>query len=960
MSTGTSHSLALKQDGTVWSWGDNYARELGHPSVPARSTPEQIHDLTNITQISAGLFTSVALRSDGRVLVWGDLGGNFGGDSSYINDVTLFNSSTPIEVPNLDNVVAIDQGGVHILALKSDGTVWGWGANVYGRLGDGSTTDSSSPVQAAGLTNVTAIATNGLTSAALKSDGTVWTWGGDQYGNLCHDDQLDKHSPTKTALSNIVAISTNARSLIAVDANGDVFACGSNYQGTLGVPLPQYSSSSTVYPAQRITSETGSGFFNLGSVSATPPPVGDPNDNSDDAGNNHNGEFRKPVGADFGWEKDELTQLDGNSSFSSAAITHSDMASMEYVGTFVAGEFSFSYKVSTEGGWDYFKFYVDGVLKLERSGEIDWTEYSVTLAAGDHTLLWVYIKDGSVSGGDDKVWIANFNMPDGTLVTPDSSGSGNSELVIVDDNLNFVIEGLTYSTEVSGVLMAQGTTDSQGNYQYVQGHDVNFYLANKLLHTLSGQANQEFFDTSLLPTLVADVKADFKLDRIQVDDISSLLNRARLLFALDSDKDPSNGVQIKAATNTVINAYSVTAQARPKEFASEVGIILLILDRMLLDINLTLFHLYTYFEIDLISDSISNSPNNIVLSTTEDGTGLTDSVDGVVDYTGNYQYDAYDHITFEPYNTNTASSGFVYTYNDAGYLIEKRRDILESNDDVLSWRYDSSGFMSIYEVHDENNQRTIWEVYNYDNQGNLSTSEGIGQYGSGPEDFFRTYSHDSDGNQLTNNYSRTGYSSNDVRQYDVLGRQTYRRYTTSTGIDDIWTYVYDAAGNRTQYNYDRGSIVRDELKTFDNANKVLTFQDSTTLGSRLLTTFTHYQYDSNGRLTQTEQDKADTNAATVIDGIIEETNEFTYDANGNLLFSNIVGELPSSVSEYNNENLLTKTISDNDKDGVANGIVSHEYDTINIISKTTDDGAADGMPEKVTTWVNRATRMISN
>ncbi len=194
----------------------------------------------------------------------------------------------------------------------------------------------------------------------------------------------------------------------------------------------------------------------------------------------------------------------------------------------------------------------------------------------------------------------------------------------------------------------------------------------------------------------------------------------------------------------------------------------------------------------------------------------------------------------------------------------------------------------------------------------------------------------------------------------MLGRRTYHRNTTSTGRDDKWTYNYDANGNLTEYNYDRGTIVRNELKTFDNANRVLTFQDSTTLGSRLITTFTHYQYDGNGILTQTEVDRADTNSATVIDGIIEETNEFTHDANGNLLYSNIVGELPSVISEYNSENLLTKTISDNDKNGVANAIVSHEYDTNNIISKTINDGAADGIPEKVTIWVNRATRMISN
>ena len=99
-------------------------------------------------------------------------------------------SNVPVPVSNLTGVVAIAAGGHnwcaggHSLALKSDGTVWAWGSNYYGQLGNGTNTDSNVPVPVSNLTGVVAIAAGGSHSLALKSDGTVWAWGSNDYGQI--------------------------------------------------------------------------------------------------------------------------------------------------------------------------------------------------------------------------------------------------------------------------------------------------------------------------------------------------------------------------------------------------------------------------------------------------------------------------------------------------------------------------------------------------------------------------------------------------------------------------------------------------------------------------------------------------------------------------------------------------------------------------------------------------------
>ncbi len=130
---------------------------------------------------------------------------------------------------------AVAGGGRSSYAIKSDGTLWAWGYNVYGQLGDSSTTNRTAPVQVSTLTNVVAVAAGTYHALAVKSDGTVWSWGYNGYGQLGLSDWSNRSAPAQiTALSNVVAVAAGDKHSIALKSDGTVWSWGSNYYGELG------------------------------------------------------------------------------------------------------------------------------------------------------------------------------------------------------------------------------------------------------------------------------------------------------------------------------------------------------------------------------------------------------------------------------------------------------------------------------------------------------------------------------------------------------------------------------------------------------------------------------------------------------------------------------------------------------------------------------------------------------
>jgi alpha-tubulin suppressor-like RCC1 family protein len=252
LATGYGHTIALKSDGTVWAWGLNVSGQLGNGTSASKTTPVQVSGLSGVSAVVTRYSHTVALKSDGTVWAWG-----FNQDGQ-LGDGTTTNRYTPVQVSSLSGVTALATGYGHTAALKSDGTVWTWGYNSYGQLGDGTNGPDANrytPAQVSSLSVVIAIATGENYTIALKSDGTVWTWGRNSYGSLGDGTNINKNTPVKvninlqeTATLPIVTTgtATNVTSSSAtlngtVNANGTSTTAWFNY----GITSGSYTGTST-------------------------------------------------------------------------------------------------------------------------------------------------------------------------------------------------------------------------------------------------------------------------------------------------------------------------------------------------------------------------------------------------------------------------------------------------------------------------------------------------------------------------------------------------------------------------------------------------------------------------------------------------------------------------------------------------------------------------------------------
>ena len=226
----TSHTLAVKGDGTVWAWGDNSSGQLGDGTTTQRKTPTHVPGLTQVVAVTGGYLNSMALKEDGTVWSWGS-----NNDGQLGNGTNTSQQLSPLQVANLSGVSAIAAGDYHSIALKDNGTMWTWGYNRYGQLGDGTATTRSSPAEVTGISDVVAIAAGTYHTVALRLDGTVWTWGANWKGQLGDGTTTDRTSPFQVpGLSEIVAIAAGEAFTVALKADGTVLSWGDNYYGQLG------------------------------------------------------------------------------------------------------------------------------------------------------------------------------------------------------------------------------------------------------------------------------------------------------------------------------------------------------------------------------------------------------------------------------------------------------------------------------------------------------------------------------------------------------------------------------------------------------------------------------------------------------------------------------------------------------------------------------------------------------
>jgi alpha-tubulin suppressor-like RCC1 family protein len=239
VSTKSGHAMAIKTDGSLWVWGSNDRGQIGDGSINVwdgnrlvennyRSSPVKIMD--NVASISAGYLHSMAVKNDGSLWAWGL------NNHGQLGDGTMTSRLSPVKI--MDNVASVSAGFFYTFAIKTDGTLWAWGSG--NMLGDGNWENRLSPVKI--MDNVASVSAGGNIrdgghSAAIKTDGTLWAWGSNshgQIGNGSGGDYADRRPSPVKIMDNVASVSAGGNHTIAVKHDGSLWAWGDNKFGQIG------------------------------------------------------------------------------------------------------------------------------------------------------------------------------------------------------------------------------------------------------------------------------------------------------------------------------------------------------------------------------------------------------------------------------------------------------------------------------------------------------------------------------------------------------------------------------------------------------------------------------------------------------------------------------------------------------------------------------------------------------
>ena len=222
-------ALALRADGTVWAWGDNGYGQLGIGNKTLQNTPQQVIGLDSVIDISAGTGHSLALRADGSVWSWGSNSQGQLGLPLTITDTTL-----PVKIDTIQHATNIESGSAFNMVLDADSTVWAFGYNLYGQLGINQTfTKTEIPTKVYQLDSVIDIMCGRDHVLAIRRDGTTWGWGEAGY-NQIGVNTVDRNIPFKTnAVAQFVTVNAGSWHSFGTDIYGNLYSFGRNTYGQL-------------------------------------------------------------------------------------------------------------------------------------------------------------------------------------------------------------------------------------------------------------------------------------------------------------------------------------------------------------------------------------------------------------------------------------------------------------------------------------------------------------------------------------------------------------------------------------------------------------------------------------------------------------------------------------------------------------------------------------------------------
>ena len=222
----------LTDDQFLYTWGGNYNGELGVGDTTNRTTPAAGNvSGTTWASVSCGDQITAAIKTDNTLWTFG------AGANGILGDGTAVDKSSPVQIGSTVWSY-VDAGDEHMLAIRTDGTLWGWGLRQYGAVGDLSTSTSiSSPVQIGAATTWTQVAASLNNSAGIQSDGTLWTWGRGDIGALGNGSTASHYSSPVQVGSNTdwAFVDTGSHYMLALTTRGEIFSWGNNASGQLGL-----------------------------------------------------------------------------------------------------------------------------------------------------------------------------------------------------------------------------------------------------------------------------------------------------------------------------------------------------------------------------------------------------------------------------------------------------------------------------------------------------------------------------------------------------------------------------------------------------------------------------------------------------------------------------------------------------------------------------------------------------
>ena len=232
VAAGSAHTLAIDTAGKIWAWGKNSVSfQLGLNDAVDRSSPTQIGTLTTWSSVSAGRLHSAAVDTAGKLWTWG----NNANTNGALGDNTAANKSSPVQIGTLTTWSSVSAGGNQTGAVKTDGTLWAWGLGTSGQLGDNTAATKSSPVQIGTLTTWSFVNVGLSHSAVINTDGTLWAWGLGTTGQLGDNTAATKSSPVQIGtLTTWSKIAVGYTHTTAVKTDNTLWAWGVNNAGQVG------------------------------------------------------------------------------------------------------------------------------------------------------------------------------------------------------------------------------------------------------------------------------------------------------------------------------------------------------------------------------------------------------------------------------------------------------------------------------------------------------------------------------------------------------------------------------------------------------------------------------------------------------------------------------------------------------------------------------------------------------